>query len=80
MVTPLNNSKNENLTNMKQRVLYKSVLFAILCLTVVGIKSENKMHTIRCASYCKTQQNQPGNSGEEASRLYYHNDGFLIRI
>jgi hypothetical protein len=65
---------------MKQRVLYKCVLFAILCLAVVGIKSENKMRSLKCATYYKAQQYQSGKASESSNRIYYHNDGFLIRI
>jgi hypothetical protein len=65
---------------MKQSVLYKCVLFAILCLAVLGIKSENTMRSVNCATYCGAQQHQPGKADESTMKYYFHNDGFLIRI
>ena len=65
---------------MKQSVLYKCVLFAILCLAVLGIKSENTMGSVNCATYCKAQRHQPEKASESTMKFYYHNDGFLIRI
>jgi len=65
---------------MKKIFLLRIMAVVLMCLSSLLIKSENVASKLNCSAFCKCEMQQQNTPNEPHADLFYHDDGFFIKI